>query len=142
MFFDRIYYILLFFFFFSSQNFQRGGALAPSMDAPPLLLTCWVSPRPLRLLGFLLPDISERKSAGGEYMMGERGGEGGEPSRANPETFVVALVRNHLAGKGKNEDHWPDIGVIVCYKAIPWHFEFVQLVLLSTCQVVSCRITI
>jgi len=36
MFFDRIYYIC-FFFFFPSQNFKRGGALAPSMDAPPLL---------------------------------------------------------------------------------------------------------
>jgi len=33
MFFDRMY------FFFSSQNFKRGGALAPSMDAPPLIIT-------------------------------------------------------------------------------------------------------
>jgi len=38
MFFDRIYYIFFFFFFFSSQHFKRGGALAPSMDAPPLSL--------------------------------------------------------------------------------------------------------
>jgi len=37
MFFDSIYYIL-FFFFFSSPNFKRGGALAPSMDAPPLVM--------------------------------------------------------------------------------------------------------
>jgi len=36
MFFDRIYYVF-FFSFLSSQNFKRGGALAPSMDAPPLL---------------------------------------------------------------------------------------------------------
>ena len=25
-------------FFFSSQNFRRGGALAPCIDAPPLVL--------------------------------------------------------------------------------------------------------
>jgi len=34
MFFDRMYFFNL---FFSSQNFKRGGALAPSMDAPPLV---------------------------------------------------------------------------------------------------------
>jgi len=39
MFFDSIYYIFFFFFFFSSQHFKRGGTLAPSMDAPPLVAT-------------------------------------------------------------------------------------------------------
>jgi len=46
MFFDSIYYIF-FFFFFSSQNFKRGGALAPSMDAPPLL------PAPILICTFI-----------------------------------------------------------------------------------------
>src|SRR4029434_3434427 len=31
-----VYYVFFLFFFFSSQNFRRGGALAPCIDAPPL----------------------------------------------------------------------------------------------------------
>jgi len=37
MFFDRMYFLSSS-SFFSSQNFKRGGALAPSMDAPPLIM--------------------------------------------------------------------------------------------------------
>src|SRR4029434_10290734 len=34
-----VYNVFLLFFFFSSQNFRRGGALAPCIDAPPLVAT-------------------------------------------------------------------------------------------------------
>jgi len=39
MFFDRIYIFFFSYYFFSSKNFKRGGALAPSMDAPPMMLS-------------------------------------------------------------------------------------------------------
>lgn len=48
--------------------------------------------------------------------MGERQREGvGEmiPSGANPQTFVVVPVRNHLTGEEKNGGRRPDTGLIV-----------------------------
>lgn len=91
--------------------YTHAASWLPAVLFSPLI--CWVSWSPLRLLAFPLLDIREqgRRCRGGEYD-GREGVCREEKilSGANSQSFVVAPVRNHLAGKEKNG------------RAMTWHW--------------------